>query len=139
MVPQHVNTKSPPCVYCGRYSWAFASETKTKPSGTKRVRSSRRLLPRITGTPSSAKYLELIFEPKGPATQECGSGDLMSSTRRSCQPLGTAYTLLAPSCVIPPAPQSSPESSPPVPPPLYSGQPTRYGCRAASPRSQNPC
>src|SRR2546427_3837561 len=76
IVPQQVKTRSPPRTCCGRYSCALAFETKTKSSGTNRVRSSLRLPPRITGTPSSTKYLELIFEPNGPATHEFGSGDL---------------------------------------------------------------
>src|SRR4051812_43143896 len=78
IVPQHVKTRSPLRTCCGRYSCALAFDTNTNPSGTKCVRSSLRFRPRTTGTPSSTKYLELIFEPNGPATHELGSGDLIS-------------------------------------------------------------
>src|ERR1043166_5135091 len=79
-VPQQVNTKSPARTCCALYFVACSSLTNTNPSGTNLVRSSRRLLPRITGTPEPTKNLELIFDPNGPATQDDFSGDLMSST-----------------------------------------------------------
>jgi len=50
------------------------------------------IAPRITGTPDSVKYLELIFEPNGPATQDDFSGDFTSSTVKSLQPLGSCVS-----------------------------------------------
>src|ERR1700730_2760059 len=84
MVPQQVKIRSPRCATERENSLAFFLVMKTSPSSISRIPTSwLRLLPRITGTPLSAKKREPMADPKGPVAKALGADDFRSFTVHS--------------------------------------------------------